>query len=107
MPLNYLKKFEESGIGILTRYLLILTLAGVLFLADQRYPTRVEIEKKERQLHAMRAEDLADINRRIIAVTSNNSENLDRIGGIDNRLSRIEAQNEIIIRALEKIQNGN
>lgn len=105
MPIDKIKQLDSSY-GWIVRYLVILIFAGVIFYADQRYPTRAEIEQKEKRAQQIRKEDLAEINRRIMGITSNNATNLDKISRIDARLSRIEAQNEIIIRSLEKLQ-GN
>jgi len=100
-----LKRFDELY-GWIIRWALILLLAGVVYFADGRYLTREEVEQKEQQLHRVRNDDLNMLNGRIDTIAASQTANFAKITDVQARLSRIEAQNEIIIRYIERVQAG-
>ena len=103
MPVQKLKEFDQTY-GWIFRWLLMLVLFGILFLADGRYLTRDEAVEKEGDYLAMREADMAHIDNRIDALAALHAGDFSSLDDIKSRLSRIEAQNEIVIRYIERQQ---
>ena len=106
MPVQKLKEFDALY-GWVIRWLLVLILAGIIFFADGRYVTRLEVQEKEEQLHKLRQEDLAAIHKRVDVLAGDYNENSRKSSEILERISGIEAQNAIILRQIERLQNFN
>lgn len=104
MPVQQLKKFDELY-GWIIRWILVLVLAGIVYFADSRYLTREEVETKEIELYRIRQEDLNLINARIDAHKSETLGVTSVLGQVLERLSSIEAQNVIMLRQIERLQD--
>ena len=79
-------------------------LAAFFYLTlDVRYATKAEVTRKEQQLHEIRMADINEINTHISKTTDKAEANNILINRIDNKMSRIEAQNEMIINAVENL----
>jgi hypothetical protein len=104
MAMKQLKEFDQN-FGWILRWLLMLVLFGIVFIADGRYLTIESAEEKETHYLSMREHDLNKIYNRIDALATAHSVDYSKIEDIQSRLSRIEAQNEIILRYVERQQN--
>lgn len=96
-----LQRFDTL-FGWVIRWFALILVAGILFFADQRYITAEEAKLKESQYHKIRQDDLLLLNKQIESVRGEAQEANKRSGLILERLNRIEAQGEIMLRYFER-----
>lgn len=97
-----LREFDQNY-GWIARWGLMILASWMLLFADSRYVRREEIQKYINQVQTIRSEDLQAIHTSIERTQRDyQTGNLD-IRTLESRLSRLEAQNELIIRQLERL----
>ena len=104
----------DSAFGWIIRWAIMMLVAYAVLFADTRYLKRDEVEKYMQEFHKMRSDDMASIYSSIervkaeaITATERNRASVleaDKVArAMEGRLARIEAQNEIIIKSLERM----
>jgi hypothetical protein len=99
--MDKLQRFDTL-FGWVIRWFALILVAGILFFADKRYVTAEEAKLKESQYHKIRQDDLLLLNKQIESIRDEAHEANKRSGVILERLNRIEAQGEIMLRYFER-----
>jgi len=103
-----LKRFEDSGWGLLVRYGLLLfiplLMAGFWSTLDSRYITKAQIDEYVQTAHELRADDMAQLNARIEAARLEAVATDNIVRKLESRLARIETQNELLLQAIQELR---
>ena len=97
--------FQDYG-GWARTALIFLAIIFLSFVATQledKFMTREEITSLKSEASIQRNADLESLDRRISKLEKKTSDNQEFLHTIDTKISRIEAQNEFIIRAISNL----